>query len=231
MFVPGRLSVRRSLSFSLSAHVDVFLAARAALRPAARPVRGLRSARPRSPPAAPRSFGSSPDVVPPPKLSFENFLVGIPSVPVHGSSAIPVRVLHDWRAELVAARSEYLFAESAFGAATATMDAADAEATAAAVRAKAAFSDFKVAGARFAEASKRQKLAWAQYLELLGTVCLETAGEPVGSRSVALRRPAVGGKGKARASSRASVGEDEVLDADEELDSDSDNGDPDVMVE
>ena len=209
--------------------VDVSLAARAALPPAARPVRGLRSARPKSPLAAPRSSGSSLEVLPPRKPSFANFLVGIPAVPVHGSSGVPVRVLHDWRAELIAAQSEYLFAESAYGVAVATMDAADAEATAAAVRAKAAASDFKVAGARFDEANKRQKLAWAQYLELVSTVCLETAGEPAGSRSVALRRPAVGDKGKARASSRASAGEDEILGEDEEFDSDSGGGD--IMVE
>ena len=223
------VSVRHSFSFSLSAPVDVFLAARAALRPAACPVRGLRSARPKSPLAASRSLESSPDFVLPSKPSFANFLIGIPAVPVHGSSDIPVRVLHDWRAELVAAQSEYLFAESAYGVAVATMDAADAEATAAAVRAKAAASDFKVAGARFDEANKRQKLAWAQYLELVSTVCLETAGEPAGSRSVALRRPAVGDKGKARASSRASAGEDEILGEDEEFDSDSGGGD--IMVE
>ena len=221
--------VRCSLSFPRSVHVDVSLAARAALPPAARPVRGLRSACPKSPPAAPRSSASSLEVLPLSKPSFSNFLVGIPAVPVHGSSDIPVRVLHDWRAELVAAQSEYLFAESAFGVATATMDAADAAATAAAVKAQAAVSNFKIAGAQFDEANKWQKLAWVQYLELVSTVCLETAGESVGSRSVALRRPAVGAKGKARASSHASGGEDKILDEDGELNSGS--GAEDVMVE
>ena len=65
----------------------------------------------------------------------------------------------------------------------------------------------------------------------MSAVCLETAGEPAGLRSVVLRRPAVGGKGKARGSSRASEGENKVFDEDEELASESGAKDPDVMIE
>ncbi|KAH9971789.1 hypothetical protein BJV77DRAFT_1074934, partial [Russula vinacea] len=145
--------------------IGTAMAARAALPPAARPV--ARS------------------------VVFRKLPSRNPAVPVHGSPDVPLRVLHDWRAELVAAQADYLLANSALTVASATKEAADAGVKAARARADAAAGDVKVAVARLNEADKRQKLAWSHYLELSA---LE--GE---------------GKGKARASSHASEGEDEIV--------------------
>ena len=135
-------------------------------------------------------------------------------MPTHGSSDIPLHILHDWRAELVAAQTEYLLARSALAVATATQEAADAAAKAAKAKANAAAGDVRVAGARLGEADTRQTLAWNQYLGLVSAICLETAGEPNESGSIALRQSALQdkGKGKARSSLYASEGEDEIVD-------------------
>ena len=227
--VPIGTATGASLSFFFVLWLDVFPAARAALPPAARPVRALRSSRAKLPSPAPLPSRSSPDVPPPPKLSFGNFLLGIPAVPVHGSPDVPLRVLHDWRAELVAAQADYLLANSALTVASATKEAADAGVKAARARADAAAGDVKVAVARLNEADKRQKLAWSHYLELVSAVCLETVGESGDSDSSKLRQSALEGegKGKARASSHASEGEDEIVG--EELESGVE--DDDAMVE
>ena len=218
-----------SLFFFFILWLDVFSAARAALPPAARPVRALRSSRAKLPSPAPLPSCSSPDVPPPPKLSFGNFLLGIPAVPVHGSPDVPLRVLHDWHAELVDAQADYLLANSALTVAFATKEAANAGVKAARARADAAAGDVKVAVAWLNEADKRQKLAWSHYLELVSAVCLETVGGSGDSDSSELRQSTLegDGKGKARASSHASEGEDEIVGEELELGAEDDN----AMVE
>ena len=135
-------------------------------------------------------------------------------MPVHGSAAIPVSVLHDWRSELIAAQADYFLASSALTVASATKTAADAQAKAAKAKAKAAKADVQVAGARLDEADKRQKLAWMQYLGLVSAVCLETAGELGESGSVALSQSTSAGKGKGKVRSTLHTleGEDEIID-------------------
>ena len=107
-------------------------------------------------------------------------------MPTHGSSDIPLHVLHDWRTELVTVQTEYLLARSALAVATATQEAADAAAKAAKAKVNAAAGDVRVAGAQLGEADTRQKLAWNQYLGLVSAICLETAGEPNESGSIVL---------------------------------------------
>ena len=227
--VPIGTAMGAPLFFFFVLWLDVFSAARAALPPAARPVHALRSSRAKLPSPVPLPSRSSPDVPPPPKLSFGNFLLRIPAVPVHGSPGIPLRVLHDWRTELVAVQADYLLANSALTVASATKEAADAGVKAARARADAAAGDVKVAVARLNEADKRQKLAWSHYPELVSAVCLETVGELGDSNSSELRQSALAGegKGKACASSHASEGEDEIVG--EELESGAE--DDDAMVE
>ena len=191
---------------------------------AACPVCGLRSLRARLPSLVPLPSRSSPDVPPPPKLSFGNFLLGIPAVPVHGSADVPVRALYDWHAELVAVQLDYLLANSALTVASAVKEVADSAVKAAQARAGAATADVKVARAWLNKVDKRQKLAWTHYLELVSAVCLETAGELGDSDSSAF---ALEGKGKARASSHASEGEDEVVGEELGLGAEDDN----AMVE
>ena len=148
---------------------------------------------------------------------------------MHGSSDIPLHVLHDWCTELVAAQTEYLLTHSALAVATTTQEAADAAAKAAKAKANAAAGDVRVTGARLGEADTRQKLTWNQYLGLVSAICLETVGKPNESGSIVLRQSALRdkGKGKARASLYASEGKDEIVN--EELGSGVE--DDDAMVE
>ena len=145
-----------------------------------RSTRLARSSRAKPPPAAPSS-----------KVSFENYLVGIPAVPVHGTTTAPVGRLLDWRSEIVAAQTEYLYADAALTAANVAREAANVAA--------------RIAEARRDEAGKRCHLAWSTYTGLVGDVCAETLAPSVGSGSAGK------GKGRARASSRSSGGEDEVI--------------------
>ena len=227
--VPIGTAMGAPLFFFFVLWLDVFSAVRAALPPAAHPVRVLQSSRAKLPSPAPLPSRLSSDVPPPPKLSFGNFLLGIPAVPVHGSPDVPLRVLHDWRAELVAAQVDYLLANSALTVASTTKEAADAGVKAARARADAAAGDVKVAVARLNEADKHQKLAWSHYLELVSAVCLETVGESGDSDSSELRQSALEGegKGKACASSHASEGEDEIVGEELESGAEDDN----AMVE
>jgi hypothetical protein len=178
-----------------------------------RPVRALQPARPKS----------LPEVIAPPPLTFETYLVGLPSVPTHGMPSAPVGVLLDWRSEVVSAQTELLHADAAHTAATAAKQAADAAA-------KAAGANVRVAAARREEALKRSKHTWATYTGFVGDVCLDTVGSSVVSRSSGRSVVVVGGKGKARAPSRSSAEEDEVVDL-AELESGSEDEEEDIMVE
>ena len=73
-----------------------------------------RSSRAKPPPAALSS-----------KVSFENYLVGIPAVPVRGTTSAPVGRLLDWRSEIVAVQTEYLYADAALTAANVAKEAAN----------------------------------------------------------------------------------------------------------
>jgi hypothetical protein len=165
-----------------------------------RPVRPLRSSRPKP----------SPGVLPSSSPSFETFLVGVPAVPTRGTPTVPVGLLLDWRAEVVASQTEYLHADAAHAAAVAAKKVADAAA-------KAAGAAIRVAAARREEAEKRCKHTLVTYTGFVGDVCVESV--VVG-----------GGKGKARTSSRSSAEEDEVVDL-AELESDSEDEEADIMVE
>ena len=178
-----------------------------------RPVRALRPARPKS----------SPEVIAPPPLTFETYLVGLPAVPTHGTPSAPVGVLLDWRSEVVSAQTELLHADAAHAAAIAAKQAADAAA-------KAAGANVRVAAARRKEAVKRSKHAWSTYTGFVGDVCLDTVGSQVVLRSSGRSVVVVGGKGKARAPSRSSAEEDEVVDL-AELESGSEDKEEDIMVE
>ena len=59
-------------------------------------------------------------------------------MPVHGSPDVPLRILHDWHAKLVAAQMDYLLTNSALTVASAIKEAADAGAKAAKAREDAA---------------------------------------------------------------------------------------------
>ena len=163
-----------------------------------RPARPLRSSRPKP----------SPGAVPSSSPSFETYLVGIPAVPTRGTPTVPVGLLLDWRAEVVASQTEYLHADTAHTAAAAAKKSADAAA-------KAAGAAVRVAAARRGEAEKRCKHALLTYTGMVGEVCVDSM---------------VVGKGKARASSRSSAEEDEVVDL-AELESGSEDEEADVMVE
>ncbi|KAH9981766.1 hypothetical protein BJV77DRAFT_1073263 [Russula vinacea] len=205
------------------------IAVQAVLPPAACPVCTLWSSRAKLPSLVPLPSCSSPDIPPLPRLSFGNFLLRIPAVPVHGSPDVPLHILHDWHAELVAAQMDYLLTNSALTVASAIKEAADAGAKAAKARADAAASNIKVAVARLNEADKCQKLAWSHYLELVSAICLETVGESGDTDSSKLRQSTLEGKGKGKAcaSSHALEGEDEIVG--EELESGVE--DDDAMVE
>ena len=167
----------------------------------ARPACPVHSARPscaKPPPATPPSS----------EISFENYLVGIPGVPVHGTSSASVGLLLGWRSEIIAAQTEYLSAGAALTAAKVAEEAAKATA--------------RVAGARCEEAGKRCHLAWTTYTGLVGDVCADSMGSLGGH--------AEKGKGKARTSSRSLEGEAEVIDLDA-LGPASDAGDDDVVME
>ena len=169
--------------------------------PPARPVRSTRlarSSRAKPLPAAPSS-----------KVSFENYLVVIPAVPVHGTTTAPVGRLLDWRSEIVAVQTEYLYADAALTAANVAKEAVNVAA--------------RIAEARHDEAGKHCHLAWSTYTGLVGNVCAETLAPSVGSGSAGK------GKGRARASSRLSGGEDEIIDL-EELDLGSGVEDGDVEM-
>ena len=150
-------------------------------------------------------------------------------MPVHGSPNVPLRILHDWHAKLIAAQMDYLLTNSALTVASAIKEAADAGAKAAKARADAAASNIKVAVAWLNEADKCQKLAWSHYLELVSAICLETVGELGDTDSSKFRQSTLEGKGKGKAcaSSHALEGEDEIVG--KELESGVE--DDDAMVE
>ena len=129
-----------------------------------RSTRLARSSRAKPPPATPSS-----------KVSFENYLVGIPAVPVHGTTSAPVGRLLDWRSEIVAAQTEYLYADAALTAANVAKEAANVAA--------------RITEARRDEAGKRCHLAWSTYTGLVGDVCADSMGSSGGR--------AEKGKGKA----------------------------------
>ena len=114
---------------------------------------------------------------------------------MHGTTTALVGRLLDWRSEIVAVQTEYLYADAALTATNVAKEAANVAA--------------RITEARRDEAGKRCHLAWSMYTGLVSDVCAETLAPLVGSGSAGK------GKGRARASSRSSGGEDEIIDLEE----------------
>jgi hypothetical protein len=131
------------------------------------------------------------------------------TVPLRGSASAPLPDLLACHAEVSASALEHWTAQAVHKAAEACVTAAQARLAAAEACVVAAQARAAAAEARIATAEWRKCTAWTQYATLVGVVVSESL-PPSGSDAPVRSQSRDGGKGKARALTPSSDGEEEV---------------------